>query len=301
MPDQEFKVNTTGLNLRSEPRVRAGNLIASLTLGDEVTKIAEASDPAWWQVSTTIQGSHVEGFVSHRFLIAADRFESQPLQTGITEAHLRRAARTARNQTSSRAYPLNEPGQPGRDGASDAEKAASLARIIRHLNVVSSARYMPAGGTTYCNIYAHDYCYLSGVYLPRVWWTRRAIATLASGGSVAADYRTTVTELNANSIFNWFGEFGQDFGWVRTFDLTDLQNAANAGQVCIISGQRHELDRPGHICPVVPETSSQRATRAGATVTTPLQSQAGASNFNYGGRVWWTSAQFRHFGFWKHA
>ncbi len=298
---QEFKVNSTGLNLRSEPRVRPGNLIATLSLGDAVTKIAEASDADWWQVSTIIGSSHVEGFVSHKFLAPAAKFEQPPLQTGITEVHLKTSKSIARNQTSGRAFPLNEAGQPGRNATTDAGKAANLTAIIKHLKVETSARYIATGGSTFCNIYAYDYCFLSGVFLPRVWWTRKAIATLAAGGSVTPDYDVTVTELNANSLFNWFEEFGQDFGWVRTFDLTDLQNAANAGQVCIISGQRKELNRSGHICAVAPETPTQQAKRSGADVTIPLQSQAGASNFSYGGRVWWTGAQFRKFGFWKHA
>jgi len=300
-PNQEFRVNTVGLNLRREPRVKANNVIVSLSLGDMVTKIAEAADPKWWQVSTTIQGSHVEGFVNHSFLVPAAQFEQPQTRTGITEVHLETSKKIARSQASGRAFPLNEAGQPDRDGATDAAKVADLTAIIKHLNVEKSARYIASGGATFCNIYAYDYCFLAGVYLPRVWWMRKAIATLAAGGSVTPKYNETVSELNANSLYNWLEEFGQDFGWVRTFDLTDLQNAAGTGQVCIVCAQRTELNRPGHICAVVPETQSHQAKRSGANVTTPLQSQAGASNFNYGGRVWWTGSQFRKFGFWKHA
>ena len=68
-------------------------------------------------------------------------------------------------------------------------------------------------------------------------------------------YGTTVSELNANSLYNWLEEFGSDFGWRRTLDVTELQNAANAGQVALICGQRTELNQPGHICLVVPETA----------------------------------------------
>lgn len=296
----EFKVNTPGLNLRSEPRVKSNNIIASLSLGDTVTKLGAAADPKWWRVSTIIQGNHVEGFVNHNFLVPAAKFDQPPVQTGITEVHLKAGKKIARNQASGRAFALNEDGQPRRDGATDVAKAADLIAIIKHLNVEKSARYK-ATGATFCNIYAHDYCFLAGVYLPRVWWMRKAIATLAAGGSVAPELAVTVSELNANSLFNWLEEFGQDFGWVRTFDLTDMQSAANAGQVGIICAQRKELNSPGHICAVVPETPNHQAKRSGAKVTTPLQSQAGASNFNFGGRVWWTGSQFRKFGFWKHA
>jgi hypothetical protein len=54
----------------------------------------------------------------------------------------------------------------------------------------------------------------------------------------------------------------------------------------------------------VPETAEHLARRdaAGAGVS-PLQSQAGASNFRYGhGRSgWWRDEKFAEFGFWVHA
>jgi hypothetical protein len=34
--------------------------------------------------------------------------------------------------------------------------------------VESSARYARTPTQTYCNVYVADYCYLAGVYLPRV-------------------------------------------------------------------------------------------------------------------------------------
>jgi hypothetical protein len=40
-------------------------------------------------------------------------------------------------------------------------------------------RYKPIPNATFCNIYAHDYCHLAGVYLPRVWWSAAAIEKLA--------------------------------------------------------------------------------------------------------------------------
>lgn len=114
-------------------------------------------------------------------------------------------------------------------------------------------------------------------------------------------YGTTVQELNANSLYQWLEEFGPDFGWRRTVSVTELQDAANSGQVCLIVGQRKELNQPGHICAVVPETQEHRVSRRGTVVTVPLQSQAGARNFRYGGRVWWTGSQFGRFAFWIHA
>ena len=156
-------------------------------------------------------------------------------------------------------------------------------------------------GNTYCHIYAPDDAHGAGAYLPRVWWTRKALVALAAGQAVPPAYGTTVQELNAHSRYHWFEEFGPDFGWRRSVDLTEVQNAANTGQVCIISGQRKDLNTAGHLCAVVPETAQHRAGRQGERVTRPLLSQAGARNFEYGGRVWWTGAQFGRFGFWIHA
>ncbi|WP_188559691.1 hypothetical protein [Hymenobacter glacieicola] len=175
-----------------------------------------------------------------------------------------------------------------------------LTRILEFLDVEHSVRYRPGKGLTYCNIYAHDYCHLAGAYLPRVWWRPTALAQLLAGTPVSAQYGTTVVELNANSLYNWLEECGSIFGWRRTFSTTELQAGANAGQVALICGQRTELNQPGHICAVVPELPRYPAARHGTEVTIPLQSQAGARNFRYGGYAWWKGRQFARFGFWLH-
>jgi len=78
--------------------------------------------------------------------------------------------------------------------------------------------------------------------------------------------------------------------------------AANDGQVSIIVAQRTDLNRSGHICAVVPESAEYKAKRdKQGKIVSPLQSQAGATNFLFGGRVWWTGTQFRKFSFWIHA
>ncbi|WP_305005678.1 hypothetical protein [Hymenobacter aranciens] len=43
--------------------------------------------------------------------------------------------------------------------------------------------------------------------------------------------------------------------------MTEVQNAANVGLVCIICAQRKDPNTPGHICAVVPETVTHQATR----------------------------------------
>ncbi len=105
-----------------------------------------------------------------------------------------------------------------------------------------------------------------------------------------------------NSLYNWLVESSAAFGWARTFNIDDVQANANAGAVCLICAQRTDLNRSGHITAVVPETELHQAKRDNGRVTVPLESQAGASNYNYVTKLipWWTAAQFRRFGFWVH-
>lgn len=304
MPETRFRVSATALNLRSEPRVRPTNRIAVLPQSHEVTKLAESAEPAWWRVATALDGSAVEGFVAHEFLAVAGAPTPAPIVGALPPAHLgENRATVTRSRDGGRAFPIGEADRPGRPAAgSPAEKAAALGEIIDYLAVddPTHLRYQSHGHTTFCNVYGHDYCYLAGVYLPRVWWTGAAIAELAAGGAVVPAYDQTVRELTANRLLDWLVDFGSSFGWSRVFDPDELQGAADAGEVCVVCGQRVHLEQPGHIAAVVPETPEHAAQRVGGQVTTPLQSQAGAVNFRYGGKRWWLDAKFRSFGFWRH-
>lgn len=149
-----------------------------------------------------------------------------------------------------RAYPLGEAGRPARAGGDAASLAASVSAIVDYLDVATppicatSRRAAPP----YCNIYATDLAYLCGVYLPRVWWTDRALLQLREGAQVAVEYGRTVRELNANSLYDWLEDHGPAFGWRREVELTALQAAANAGQVCVIVARRvvPQPPRPHH-------------------------------------------------------
>jgi 3D (Asp-Asp-Asp) domain-containing protein len=66
--DQFEVIATNGLNLRSEPEVKPGNIKVTLPKGHRVTKLMEAPDRNWWQVKTSFQGSNFEGFVVKTFL-----------------------------------------------------------------------------------------------------------------------------------------------------------------------------------------------------------------------------------------
>ena len=112
----------------------------------------------------------------------------------LPEAHLRQdrpdiTPASARG----RAFPIGDPARP----RSDPEA------IVAYLDVEASLRYRAAGGRTYCNVYACDYCGLAGVYLPRAWWTGDALGRITAGESVGVSYGKTVRELSANALYDW--------------------------------------------------------------------------------------------------
>jgi hypothetical protein len=200
------------------------------------------------------------------------------------------------------AFSVNEPGQPLRTGNNAQELAASLGKIVDWLAPEDAAhtRYQPTASATFCNIYAHDYCYLVGVYLPRVWWNQSALAKWAAGGTVTPDYGVTIEEMTANALVPWLKQYGPTFGWRPGNSLSELQDEANKGAAVVIAGRA--AVGHGHIVAVVPEVGAHVAKRdANGQVATPLQSQAGRRNFDYGFLQpnWWPS--HAEFGLWIHA
>ena len=302
----KFRVNAESLNLRSKPVVTPGTRIGTLERGHLVTKIGEDADPKWWKVDTDLRGIQLQGYVAHEYLIADKDYQAPPSHTGIVAVHLEEnLPNVQRNVFGHQAYPLGEPNRPGRQGTTATEKVQELSDIIAWLDVEASARYQPHSRLTFCNIYAYDYCYLAGVYLPRVWWNSNSIALLYAGEEVPVQYAKTVDEKTANSLYDWLEEFGEHFGWkaMDPTDLTAVQESANKGEVVVICAQNRDRNRSGHIAAVAPETDTHKAIwRQDGKVSKLLSSQAGSYNHNYWNpSAWWKGDQFRFFGFWKHA
>lgn len=291
-----------GLFIRSAPVINESTKIAVLPFGQKVKKLTESSTLNWWQVSTDLHGAEIIGYVNSLLLTAVKDFVEPETVSGISKVHLQRNGGVTRINKAW-AYALNEAGQPTRDtSASAANKAKALTDIVKWLNVENKShlRYKPIPNATYCNIYAYDYCYLAGAYLPRVWWMSKALIDLSAGKSVQPIYGKTVSEINANTLFEWLKNFGPRFGWRRTASIDELQEAANAGQVAIVCAANKVPGKSGHIVAVVPETGSNKAERDDGVVVKPLQSQAGRTNHNYQTDVWWIrlAANFREHSFW---
>ncbi len=201
-------------------------------------------------------------------------------------------------------YPLGEPDRPGRTGTTPAERVADILNIVHWLDVQESARYQKkkSANATYCNVYAYDLCYLASVYISRVWWTRKALAAIRKGESVVPNLKNkkTVGQMSANRLYVWLNKHGPSFGWRPVSDLSELQQRANEGQIGIMSAQRRDRRRSGHITVVVPEHGQHRAIRTDGAVTCPLQSQAGDDNYMFHPRLWWQDEKYSNVSFWLH-
>jgi len=316
----EVDVKDSPLRLRSEPKVDkknpSANVIALLPDGQRVQLVSGSEGDQFLEIETSLNGAHFHGFASSQFLvpvttrgaaITVDTPDTTPPATGVTAVFAPiRSATIVRRKAPAGPHSLNEPDQPGRKGTTPDELRNELAAIIDYLAVdkLSHVRYQPRTGVTFCNIYAHDYCHLAGVYLPRVWWTPDAIERLAVGETIDPRLESTIDEQRANDLFRWLRAFGLRFGWRQTSTLTNLQMEVNAGGVGLIVARRKLDGKSGHIAAVVPEVEDQRARRnSSGEVIAPLQSQAGARNFRYGtGKLdWWKSDEFADSAFWIHA
>lgn len=318
-PFMRVDTRVSTLFLRSEPRksrpLRA-NVVGELPDGHPVRCITGQAVNGFMAVETSLLGALLRGFASTDYLRADPDAPDIPILVpailGPTAAPAfppvempRKRNHVTRRVDPAGAHSLNEKGQPGRKGADVDTLRAELGAIIAWLDVEKPGhkRYQPRARQTFCNIYAHDYCKLAGVYLPRVWWSAPALLALQRGEIVEPLIGDTLREMRANDLFRWLHDFGPMFGWRRTGTLTKLQLAANQGAVALIVARRKDNNLSGHIVMVVPEVDDRRAKREGTgEVISPLQSQAGISNFRYGTAQagWWNKEVFAENAFWIH-
>ncbi|HKG47244.1 MAG TPA: hypothetical protein VKB02_10985 [Pyrinomonadaceae bacterium] len=311
----EVDVKQTPLNLRDKPSKTDGVIKAKLPDGQLVQAVSNKKVNGFLEVETSLLGAHFHGFAFADFLKPASGVEAIAVHTPAAAptgplppvTMPRRAGTVTRRVDLADAHTLNEPGQPaGRTGTTPDELRAGLFAVIDWLAVDKAAnkRYQPRGGSTFCNIYTHDFCHLAGVYLPRVWWSQAAVEKLAQGQDVRPLLNSTIDEQRANDLFRWLRDFGLRFGWRQTGELAKLQQDVNLGAVGLVVARRKAEGRPGHIAVIVPETDdlTARRNREGVVVA-PVQSQAGAVNFRRGtGKAqWWLGEQFADHAFWMHA
>lgn len=297
---------TTGfLNVRKEPIKKDGNILAVIPPDTVVLKLDEPQEKLpWFNVKVILGNTAVTGYASSAYLVATQlQLPQITAIQGIKPVHLPDNGKQVTRNDTARVARLNETGLVKvnlQEINNVSERITHIHEIIAFLDVEHSKRYAPGSGKTYCNIYAYDVAYCTGAFLPRVWWTKKAVESLLAGEDVAVKYGITVSEYTANMITDWFEKFGNDFGWKRLFTLTELQDKVNEGKLGIIVAQRIDTTRSGHIVAVVPETNTLKALRNGTEVVLPLQSQAGVKNKKYfTGYKWWEDkTRFKKFGFW---
>jgi hypothetical protein len=302
------------LNVRRTP-AKGNNVDYGLPRGHPVMVMPDAPRNGFVRIETNLRGALVRGWVWAAFLSPAAKVVVEaelalqgtpPAAIDVPAVYLPlRAGTIIRRSEPANAGSLNEAGQPKRGGTTPDQLRTEIASIIDWLAVdkLAHKRYQPRSGITFCNIYAHDFCYLANVYLPRMWWGQAALTQIARGVQVEPRYGDTIDEQRANDLFRWLRDFGPQFGWRQTGSLTKLQLAANSGGIGTIVARRKEDGKSGHIVMVVPEISKSAVWDSKGEVTSPLQSQAGVTNFRYGtGRPdWWRGDQFAEFAFWIHA
>jgi hypothetical protein len=298
-----YVVNATLLNVRRTPAIEPGNIIGRLGQGQRAVRVG--GDGVQWH---QIRVDALEGFASARYLQLENVPAAAAAPAGAVavavppQVHFPPHGESALGLTARRHVPLaSSVPSPRQPGQSDTDRAAQLHAFVSELDVTASLRYLP-GTQTYCNIYAYDFCYRAGVYLPRVWWNSKALLALAAGQQPGVIYDKTVRELNANELYRWLADWGDDYGWQRCQTVEEVQLRVNAGSVGVISAQRMDLSRSGHITVVLPEDAQRSALRVPGGIVAPLQSQAGRVNKRYFASRWWNDPQmFRAWGFWAHA
>lgn len=296
----QYVVTASLLNLRSSPAADEGNILTVLK-EQEVVEVIDSSDEEFYKVSCINRKPVVDGYASKKYLAPIPAAPVTPDTGYLKPVNLKGNYASRRDNHAAWQYPLTESSMPRVDPmASVADKINAMHNIIAYLQVDKSARYQ-RDVHTYCNIYAYDYCYLAGVFLPRVWWRGKALLDLKAGQNVSPLYGITVDEVSANGLFAWLEDWGGDYGWIRTYDLNELQAKVNEGRVGVICAANIHTALSGHICCVIPEKGDRIATRSSGVVVCPLLSQAGGKNLPYyNNNKWWVNLakEFKGYGYW---
>ncbi|MFM8362524.1 MAG: hypothetical protein ACKOA4_07485 [Haliscomenobacter sp.] len=301
---QKYYVNTARLNVRSTPNSIRNDNIAFILDKYRIVDVSGTVLPDWWEVQFMEGSILVSGFVAARYLLP---LSEGPKRTQLVNAvHFPRDPSSNLNTKNNPHKPMDVPSIPLRDSSSIDSRIKSVHNLVDVLDVANSLRYQPTAKKTFCNIYACDFCYFSGAYLPRVWWyDDSVIERLINQEDVGVRYGVTVREMNANALHDWLQKWGGDFGWIpMKSGVTDFQNLINInGGFGVVCARRRDRKRSGHITVVLPETAEIRSRRVGGDLVSPLQSQAGAQNLKYfsaENEPWWQHSRYDSFGMFFH-
>lgn len=172
--------------------------------------------------------------------------------------------------------------------------------VALHLNPEKSLRHQPSNGKTHCDCLASDFAAGFGCFLPGgVFWNDEYIEqkNKINSGYWFPVYGKTVHELSANDLYDWLNSpYAKMFGWEKANGVTKLQDIANQGYLCCISGKNNLPKGHGHISIVLPENKEKGmiAQRIEGKVFCPIICQAGAICYNWTNEnSWFLSKQFK--------
>lgn len=258
--NKKYIVTATTLNLRLTP---AGKLVGTVSKNDIVEYLE--SDGLWFRVRTS---KNIVAWLHSNFVTEYKEIDtSNQLRFGIDKVHL---FGNAERKNNANAFCLSE----------KLPKTKDLFQIATFLDVEERKhkRYAAKSNSTYCNIYAHDFAYCVGVYLPRVFWG----GNFKKGSLVEPKYGINLYEQNANMLTDWIKNEGKQFGWQLAVNEIALQLEVNKGNTFgVISAK--DNNGIGHITVVLPTLN---------ITDIPLQSQAGRYNQYLFKSDWYKHSKF---------
>ena len=112
--------------------------------------------------------------------------------------------------------------------------------VIDQAQVTLNPRYLPAGGETYCNIFAKDVMAWMQAALP--YW-------VDTNGNPTKPFTTGAREQSANRMSDWLAVHGRRYGWEQVDLPEEAQSRANLGHptLAIAPATKH-----GHVVVVRP-------------------------------------------------
>src|SRR3990167_956685 len=165
----------------------------------------------------------------------------------------------SRNQVTTKMYALSEEDMPKGTGLPQ-----DLLEIVRYLDPENSPRYEKS--KVMCHLFAYDFCYLAGAYLPRVWYS-----------DVINPNPEKVFPMDSRGLFNWLANFGGEFGWKLVADLQQAQELADVGHVVTIVALSKNINHAGQMTMVIPH-SKEFCLKEGLK-RTPCQATSGKKYF----------------------
>lgn len=138
--------------------------------------------------------------------------------------------------------------------------------VIKQFNVETNSRYTPyKNGSTYCNIYVWDVTTAMGAQIPH---------RVDSNGDIAEPGTKNVKYMTANSMYDWLGGKGKEYGW-KEVSAEEAQKYANMGCPAVTTWKNPKGH--GHIQMVVPSKDGKYNEAKGVAI-----SQAGSKVIGYG-------------------